>query len=98
MDILTDLNDGDSYGASVVFYSWRNLIAGSDSNVYFGQDWRAHVRVAPTVELTTEQEIELTKLARSKRRSVRLAQRAQIVLLAAKGRRNTDIADQLGIG
>jgi hypothetical protein len=50
------------------------------------------VRVAPAVELTTEQEIELTKLARSKRSSVRLAQRAQIVLLAAKGRRNTDAA------
>ena len=56
------------------------------------------MRVAPAVELTTEQEIELTKLARSKRSSVRLAQRAQIVLLAAKGLRNTDIADQLGIG
>ena len=35
--------------------------------------------------LTNEQERELTRLARSKRTSVRLAQRAQIVLLAAQG-------------
>ena len=55
------------------------------------------LRVAPAVELTDEQEVEL-KLARSKRTSVRLAQRAQLVLLAAKGLQNKDIAAQLGIG
>ena len=56
------------------------------------------MRVAPTIELTSEQKDELTKSARSKRTSVRLAQRAQIVLLAAQGLQNKDIAAQLGIG
>jgi len=65
---------------------------------YFGLHWRKKLRVAPTIELTSEQKNELTKLARSKRTSVRLAQRAQIVLLAAQGLQNKDIAAQLGIG
>ena len=56
------------------------------------------MRVAPTIELTDEQKSVLTKLARSKRTCVRLAQRAKIVLLAAQGRQNKDIAAQLGIG
>lgn len=66
--------------------------------VYFEVHWSEQVRVAPAVVLTSEQESELTKLARSKRTSVRLAQRAQIVLLAAQGLQNKDIAEQLGIG
>jgi transposase len=65
---------------------------------YFGLHWRKKLRVAPMIELTSEQKNELTKLARSKRTSVRLAQRAQIVLLAAQGLLNKDIAAQLGIG
>ena len=56
------------------------------------------MRVAPVIELTDEQQGELTKLARSKTTSVRLAQRAQIVLLAAQGLQNKDIAEQLGVG
>jgi transposase len=48
--------------------------------------------------LTDEREVERTRLARSKRTSVRLAQRARIVLLAAQGLRNKDIAEQLGLG
>ena len=56
------------------------------------------MRVAKTIVLTDEQKVELTRLARSKRTSVRLAQRAQIVLLAAGGLQNKDIAEQLGIG
>lgn len=55
-------------------------------------------RVAPTIESTDEQIGELRRLARSKRTSVRLAQRAQIVLLAAQGLQNKDIAERLGIG
>jgi FixJ family two-component response regulator len=47
--------------------------------------------------LPTEQERELARLARSKRTSVRLAQRARIVLVAAQGLQSKDIADQLGI-
>ena len=56
------------------------------------------MRVAPAIELTDEVESELTRLARSKRTSVRLAQRAQIVLLAAAGLQNKEIGEQLGIG
>ncbi len=40
----------------------------------------------------------MTQLVRSKRTSVRLSQRARIVLLAAQGMQNEDIAVQLDIG
>jgi len=66
--------------------------------LYYGLHWSEKLRVAPTIVLTDEQASELTRLARSKRTSVRLAQRAQIVLLAAQGLQNKDIAEQLGIG
>ena len=66
--------------------------------LYFGLHWSEQLRVAPTIELTEEEESELTRLARSRRTSVRLAQRARIVLLAAQGLQNKDIAEQLGIG
>jgi transposase len=66
--------------------------------LYFGLHWSGQLRVAPAIELTDEQESELTRLARSKTTSVRLAQRARIVLLAAQGMQNKDIADALGVG
>jgi transposase len=66
--------------------------------LYFGLHWSEQLRVAPTIELTDEQQGELARLARSKRTSVRLAQRAQIVLLAAQGFQNKDIAEQLSVG
>ena len=66
--------------------------------LYYGLHWSEQLRVAPTIELTDEQESELTKLAQSKLTSVRLAQRAQIVLLAAQGLQNKEIADVLGVG
>jgi transposase len=56
------------------------------------------MRVAPEIVLTDEERAELSKLVRSKRTSVRLALRARIVLLAADGARNKDIAEQLGVG
>ena len=56
------------------------------------------MRVAPRVVLTHEERSELTKLVRSKRTSVRLMQRARIVLLAAGGMQNKDIAAQLEVG
>jgi len=56
------------------------------------------MRVAPEIVLTDEEQAELTKLVRSKLSSVRLAQRARIVLLAARGLQNTDIAAQVGVG
>ena len=48
--------------------------------------------------LTDEQKNELTRLSRSGRTSVRLAERSRIVLLAAQGLQNKEIAGQLGIG
>jgi transposase len=66
--------------------------------LYFGLDWRKQLRVAPVVVLSEEQEAELTRFARSRRTSVRLSLRARIVLLAAQGLQNKDIAEQLGIG
>ena len=66
--------------------------------LYYGLHWSEHMRVALAISLTDEQQRELARLARSRRTSVRLAQRAQIVLLAAQGLRNKDVAQQLGIG
>ena len=54
------------------------------------------VRIAHEVVLSNEERAEMTKLARSKLTSVRLAQRARIVLLAAQVVQNIDIAEQLG--
>src|SRR5664279_1469797 len=65
---------------------------------YHGSNWRLRVRVAPEIVLSDEERDELTKLARSKLSSVRLALRARIVLLAAEGMQNKDIAEQLKIG
>jgi len=56
------------------------------------------MRVAPEIVLTNEEHAELSKLVRSKLSSVRIAQRARIILLAANGMRNKDIAQQLGVG
>ena len=56
------------------------------------------MRVAPTITLTDEERMELTKLVRSKRTSVRLVQRARIVLAAAQGKQTIAIAEELGIG
>jgi transposase len=66
--------------------------------LYFGLHWSEQLRVAPAIELTEELEGELTRLARSKRISFRLAQRARVVVLAAQGLQNKDIAQTLGIG
>ena len=56
------------------------------------------MRVAPEIILTDDERTELAKLVRSKLSSVRLAQRARIVLLAADGMQNKDIAQQLDVG
>ncbi len=56
------------------------------------------MRVAAALMLSDEEHSELAKLARSKLTSVRHAQRARIVLLAAEGMQNKDIARQLGVG
>ena len=56
------------------------------------------MRVALEIVLTEEERVELAKLSQSRLTSVRLAQRAQIVLLAANGMQNREIAEEMGIG
>jgi transposase len=56
------------------------------------------MRVAPTIVLNEEARKTLTQLAKSRTASVRLARRAQIVLLAATGNHNDVIARKLEIG
>ena len=56
------------------------------------------MRVAPKIVLRDGEQDDLTRLVRSKLTSVRLAQRSRMVLLAADGIRNQDIAEQLGVG
>lgn len=53
------------------------------------------MRVACEIVLTDEERGELKRLVRSKLTRVKLVQRARIVLLAADGMQNKDIADQL---
>ena len=56
------------------------------------------MRVATKVVLSKDEREDLTKLVRSKQSSVRLSQRARIVLLAADGMQNQEIAAQLNVG
>jgi transposase len=56
------------------------------------------MRVATEIKLDGKQRQELMRLARSNTASVRVARRAQIVLLAAEGMDNLDIAQQVGVG
>ena len=56
------------------------------------------MRVAPEIVLSEDERAELSQLSHSRMTSVRLAQRARIVLLAAEGIQNQQIAEQLGIG
>ena len=66
--------------------------------LYYRANGRNRVRVAPMIVVTGEERDELTRLARSKLSSVRLALRARIILLAADGLQNKEIAEQLEIG
>lgn len=54
------------------------------------------MRIAKAITLTDEERITLTKWARGRSTPARLVQRAQIVLAAANGRENQDIASELG--
>ena len=55
------------------------------------------MRVAKTIELDAQTDRELRVLSQRKRIEVRLQQRARIVLLAAKGMRNKEIALEVGL-
>ena len=65
--------------------------------LYYGLHWNLHMRVAPSIILSDEQKNELTRLSRSGRTSVRLAERSRIVLLAAEGLQNKEIAHKTSI-
>jgi transposase len=54
------------------------------------------MRIAKAITLTDEERVTLTKWARGRSTPARLVQRAKIVLAAAEGRENKDIAAQLG--
>jgi transposase len=54
--------------------------------------------MAARIHLSAEETRKLTRLARSRTTSVRLARRARIVLLAAEGMGNAQIAAQLDVG
>ncbi len=49
------------------------------------------MRVAPAVDLTEAQSIQLQAWARGRKTPARLVRRAQIVLLAAEGKQNKEI-------
>lgn len=66
--------------------------------IYCAAQWRFRVRVAPEIVLSDEECEVLDELIRSKLTSVRLALRARIVLLAALGLQNKDIALALDVG
>ena len=55
------------------------------------------MRVAPKVTLTDDQRARLRRWARGRTTPMRLVRRAQIVLWAAKGSQNIEIAEELGI-
>src|ERR1017187_553650 len=55
------------------------------------------MRVAPPIRLTPEQQEALEQCARARSLSVRLVERACIVLLAAAGKQDKDVAAELGI-
>ena len=56
------------------------------------------MRVGTRIELSEDERLELSQLTASRLTSVRLSQRARIVLLAADGLQDKEIAEQLGIG
>lgn len=55
------------------------------------------MRVAPVIKLSSEVRLELEKLSRRRTTPVRVVQRSRIVLLAAAGMQNKQIAEQLGV-
>ena len=56
------------------------------------------MRVAPEIVLTSEERSQLSRLVQSEKTSTRLVHRARIILLAAGGMQNKDIAAELKVG
>jgi transposase len=55
------------------------------------------MRIAPQIELNEEQRKTLTRWARGRSSPLRLVTRAKLVLLAAEGKENQEIATELGV-
>jgi len=55
------------------------------------------MRIAPLIVLNPEQKHELEQCARARSRPARLVERARIVLLAAAGKQDKEVAEKLGI-
>ena len=55
------------------------------------------MRVAPAIELTSVARLELEKLSRRRTTPVRVAQRSRIILLAADGMQDKQIAQRMGV-
>ena len=55
------------------------------------------MRIAPVVSLASDQKILLTKAAKGTSVSVRFSLRAKIIILAAEGRQDLEIAQKLGV-
>ena len=55
------------------------------------------MRIAPAIELTAKESKALTRLANGRRTEVRVAKRALIVLAAARGLENREIAEELDL-
>ena len=55
------------------------------------------MRVAPTITLTDRQRLQLQTYARGRSVAQRLVERARIILLAADGKQNLEIAEELAI-
>ena len=59
---------------------------------------RRAVRVAPIVDLTNEERATLEQMSRGRTTEARLVLRAKLVLAAAEGKFNKDIAIERGTG
>jgi transposase len=55
------------------------------------------MRVAPQIDLTAEETVALERWSNGRKTPVRLAERARVVLLAAQGRQDLQIASELSI-
>ena len=55
------------------------------------------MRVAPRIELSAEQRTALEAWAKGRKTPVRVAERARVILLAADGKQNLEIAEALSI-
>jgi transposase len=55
------------------------------------------MRIAKSITVTDEERVTLQRWARGRRTPVRLMQRAKMILMAAEGRQNKEIAETLGV-